>query len=237
MHRIMFKETFYPLALLMATLLAFLLTLSFASEKTIVRKAPLISSLSTAIFNGADLAVVRHIYRQRKTERSSIFKILLGQSGDVARQGENYTVDIPLSDILQDIRAEQFAGSEGPTKALLPHLDRLIREHTQTNPFDKLELGQREAFDNIRAKLGPDYEQVQLEITRVSDELYAKNLAVEKYLRDSTFNLWLSVFALFISLAISAYQLYQGREKRITQLFASVLKSSGSTSERPESGA
>ena len=237
MRRVMYRETLYPVALLVLTFLAFLLTLSFASDKTIVRKAPLITTLSTAIANGADLTVVRHIYRQRKTERSNIFKVLLNQSGDAARQSDNYSIDTPLSDILQDIRAEQFAGAGSASNALLPNLDKIIREHSQTNPFDKLELGQREAFDNIRAKLGPGYEQVQLEITRLSDELHAKNLAVEKYLRDSTFNLWLSVFALFISLAISAFQLYQGREKRIAQLFASVLKSAGEAGGPGASGA
>lgn len=237
MRRVMFRETFYPIALLTITFLAFLLTLSFASDKTIVRKAPLIATLSTAVSNGADLTVVRHIYRQRKTERSNIFKVLFNQSSGIARQSDNYSLDTPLSDILQDIRAEQFSGASGASSGLLPNLDKIIREHSQTNPFDKLELGQREAFDNIRAKLGPSYEQVQLDITRLSDELHAKNLAVEKYLRDSTFNLWLSVFALFISLAISAYQLYQGREKRITQLFGSVLKSAGETGGQSASGA
>jgi hypothetical protein len=200
----MFRETLFPLMLLFISVLAFLITLTFASDKTIVRKAPLLSTLSIAISNGADLGVVRHIYRQRKTERSNIVRTLLSQSSDILRQGENYSVDTPLSDILQDIRAEQFVAGNGASSVLLPNLDKIIREHTQTNPFDKLELGQREAFDNIREKLGPGYEQVQLEITRVSDELHAKNLAVEKYLRDSTFNLWLSVFALFISLVVGS---------------------------------
>jgi hypothetical protein len=204
LRRVMFRETLFPLMLLFISVLAFLITLTFASDKTIVRKAPLLSTLSIAISNGADLGVVRHIYRQRKTERSNIVRTLLSQSSDILRQGENYSVDTPLSDILQDIRAEQFVAGNGASSVLLPNLDKIIREHTQTNPFDKLELGQREAFDNIREKLGPGYEQVQLEITRVSDELHAKNLAVEKYLRDSTFNLWLSVFALFISLVVGS---------------------------------
>ena len=150
--------------------------------------------------------------------------MLLNRTSENVRAGDNYSVDTPLSDILQDIRAEQYAKAPEAASSLLPNLDKIIREHTQTNPFDKLELGQREAFDNIRAKLGPNYEQVQVEITKLSDELFSKNLAVEKYLRDSTFSLWLSIFALFISLAISAYQLYQGREKRISRLFASVIK-------------
>lgn len=222
--RVMLKETVYPIVLLMITSVTFLMTFYVASDKMTVRKAPLIATLTTAIKNGADLTVVRHIYRQRIPERSNIFKVLFNQSSEIARRSDNYSVDTPLSDILQDIRAEQFIGENDTLNNLMPKLDKIIKEHLQTNPFDKLELGQREAFDNVRSKLGPSYEQVQLEITRLSDELHAKNLAVEKYLRDSTFNLWLPVFALFISLAFSAYQLYQGREKRVMQLFRSAFR-------------
>ena len=195
------------------------------SNFSVVKREPLIANIATAVANGADLTVVRHIYKQRKQERSGIFAALLRGNQENYRSDEYYPADTPLSDILQDIRAAQFVRKPTDNQVLQAQLEKLIHELEQTSPFDKLEPGQREAFDNIRGKLAANYDPVQNDLTRLVDELHAKNIAVEKYLRDSTFNLWLSFFALFLSLVISSYQIFMGREKRMMELFRRAVSS------------
>ena len=224
MLRLLSGELLAPFALMLAVL-AFSLTTLSASKVSVVKKEPLVTSISAAVGNGADISVIRHIYKQRKQERSSLGSVLFTRTQDAFRSDEYYSAETPLSDILQDIRASQFTtkGQDGLSQRA--QLEKLIREHAQTNPFDKLESGQRETFDNVRAKLGANYDVIQNDLTRIGDELYGKNIAVEKYLRDSTFNLWLSVFALFMSLVISSYQIFQSRENRLVNLFRRVVNS------------
>ena len=212
-----------PLALMIVSF-GFLMATLGSSKISVVKKDPLITSITTAISNGADLSVVRHIYKQRKQERSSLLLTLFARSQETYRSDDFYSADTPISDILLDIRTNQFLAKRPDGTTLLDALDRLIREHAQANPFDKLEPGQRETFENVRAKLATNYDIVQNDIARIGDELHGKNVAVEKYLRDSTFNLWLSIFALFMSLVISAYQIFQSREKRAVRLYRQAIE-------------
>lgn len=214
----------FPMMLLSLALPISVLLFS-PSTFSVVKKEPLIANIATSIANGADLTVVRHMYKQRKQERSTLLKDLFRGTQENYHSDEYYPADTPLSDILQDIRAAQFVHKPADSQALQAQLEKLIHELEQTNPFDKLEPGQRETFDNIRGKLGANYDPVQNDLTRIGDELHAKNIAVEKYLRDSTFNLWLSFFALFLSLVISSYQIFMGREKRMMELFRRVVSS------------
>ena len=204
-----------PLTLALASVL---FVFAIGSTALVVNKEPLVTSITKAISNGADLTVVRHLYKQRKVERPLRLVSLFIRSQETYRSDEYYAADTPLSDILQDIRAARFI--DKPTEAQSPQapLERIIREHEQQNPFDKLESGQREAFDNIRGKLGSNYDAVQNDLTRIGDELHAKNIAVEKYLRDSSFSLNLSIFALVITLIISSYQIFHSREKRLVEV-------------------
>ena len=208
----------FVLAAVLALALAFLTAAIGSTPFSVVKREPLLTNITAAISNGADLTVVRHLYKQRKAERSLLLTALFKRSQETYRSDEYYAADTPLSDILQDIRAARFI--DKPTEAQSPQapLERIIREHEQQNPFDKLESGQREAFDNIRGKLGSSYDAVQNDLTRIGDELHAKNIAVEKYLRDSSFSLRLSIFALFLSVIISSYQIFHSREKRLVEV-------------------
>jgi hypothetical protein len=111
-----------------------------------------------------------------------------------------------LSVVLEDIRTDLFLPSAD--KSLLPKLDAIIAEHSQTNPFDALEAFQRDQFERLREKLGEHYTSVQAEVTRISDELRQKNLLTEQYLRSSNISFWVSVIGLAFSLAIGGTQIF-----------------------------
>ncbi len=204
-----------PLVLGVVTALSMFVLVARIGSYAIIQKIPIRDDILLAIKSGADVGAVRQVYKNRKMERPDFFEALISQPS--ALSGKYYSPDTPLSEILQDIRAGVFL-QKNPDKSLLAPLDKIIREHAQTNPFDKLDIGQKEVFENIRTKLGNRYEGIQNDLAKVSDELYTKNLAVEKYLRDATFNLWLSVVALFFSLAIALYQIYQNRESRLKEI-------------------
>ena len=210
--------------ILIGVIASVLASFMFPTEKsTFVSKYTIQKEITQAVSNGADLRAIKQIYKNRSIEKRSIFDVFIV----FGSEKNPYPSDIPLSTILEDIRANQFL-TEKRNPDLIIKLDEVIKTYYATNPFDKLEPNQKDFFENIRIKLAGNYDAVQSDMHKISDELYNKNALVTKYLKDSTLSFWVSIAALIFSFVISIVQLYQGR-KSATQamIFSAVLAATG----------
>jgi hypothetical protein len=146
------------------------------------------------------LRAVKQIYFNREQSRDRGFVLRTTTT--------HYPMSIPLSVVLEDIRADLFINSN-PNRALVEQIDALIAQHLQINPFDQLEPTQKDQFERLREKIGEGYDAVQLEVTRIADELHARNSLTQQYLRKSTVSFWVSITGLSFSLIIGGIQIYQ----------------------------
>ena len=117
---------------LIILLFLFYVMLTTIPEPTLISKAELKGDIVTAIKNNADLRAIKQIYNNRHPS---------------ARWGffgprTHYAFSVPLSAVLEDIRADVIVLEHNPDKSLLPALDKLTAEQFQTNPFDALEPDQ-----------------------------------------------------------------------------------------------
>ncbi len=191
------------------------------SENQYVSKDVLSGRILTAVDNGADLRAVRNIYQNRKLKGKSIKQIFSSMEG-------YYNQNVPLSQVLEDLRTSMYENKELSTGKVKPDslvikLDQLLIEHTERNPFDALEGGQRDSFENIRLKCGADYSRIKLEVDKVAAELVTKNALVDKYLGRSETSFWVSICALIISLGFGAVQIYQNRNSKVSRIVAEAL--------------
>jgi hypothetical protein len=169
-------------------------------EPSELRKETLKNTIVKAIENSADLRAVKQIYFNREQSRDRGFVLRTTTT--------HYPMSIPLSVVLEDIRADLFINSN-PNRALVEQIDALIAQHLQINPFDQLEPTQKDQFERLREKIGEGYDAVQLEVTRIADELHARNSLTQQYLRKSTVSFWVSITGLSFSLIIGGIQIYQ----------------------------
>lgn len=202
--------------------------LSFSSKtsNTGVLKDKFKSDLSQAITNGADLRAVKQMYVNRHIESTRNITSLF-QSGK-----EYYTVEAPLSIILEDIRTDLFINGNRNTDNKIninignlstERLDSLISEYNQKNPFDRLESSQKDAFENLQLKLSDRYDFVKSDINKIADELVYKNALVDKYLNSSNYSFWISVFAFAFALVMSSIQIYMNRSSKVQALVGAAV--------------
>lgn len=175
-----------------------------SSERNSVIKTELTANLITAINNGSDLRSVKNIYENRELVRRS-FKELIKPSD------KYYSKNIPLSKIFEDLRSKIYL-KESPDSSLISRINYLSDEHSQRNPFDGLETNQKDFFENLRVKSGEKYSLISSDLNKLATEMIIKNTLVEKYLNKSNTSFWISIIALFFSIAIGGYQIIQNRK-------------------------
>lgn len=211
--------------------LIFALCLSIASLTAIlikdiqyIDKTKIQEDLSTIISNDGDLRAIKTSFETQ--EKISGISLLL------ASESSYYNSNIALSSVLDDLRVKAFMTSD---KSLLPKLEPLVREHEEINPFDKLYIGQKDYFENIRIKSGDNYQLITNDITNLVDELYQQNTLVNEYLSDSKMSYWISIFAVALSLFIGGYQIFTSRpeamKKIYIELFSELLDKSDKESD------
>lgn len=88
-------------------------------------------------------------------------------------------------------------------------MNAIIIENEKRNPFDNLEDNQKYNFENIQVKLDSNYVSIHSDVTKIADELNSKNQLVNKYLNKSEISFYISLLALFITILLSSYQIYQ----------------------------
>ena len=195
---------------IISSIIAFTIMLA-SKDKKYVSKVELKNHIVSAVENSCDLRVIKNIYENRKIVKKGISNIFRGMDG-------YYDSDVPLSKLLEDIRSDYFIISMDKASvdraAILIHLDSIIDEHLERNPFDALESGQKDYFENIRLKVGDKYDDIRNETDKLATELESKNALVTKYLNQASTSFWLSITALIFSLVIGLYQLFQGRSSR-----------------------
>lgn len=180
-----------------------LITLS-VEEGRYIDKATMQKNLATVITNGGDLRAIKQSFSNQPAI-SEVRLIFTSKSS-------YYPKSIALSSVLDDVRVQAFLNNQ---KDLLPKLDVLINEYEEINPFDKLQVGQKDYFENIRIKTEDSYPKIKNDINNLVDELHQKNLLVNEYLSDSKMSFWTSIFAVFLSLVIGGYQIYTGRPEAL----------------------
>lgn len=196
-------------------------SLILIEEKKFVEKTVLQSDIEKIISNGGDLESVKQALRSQPTVNS--LKLI------IANKSDYYSVDIPLSIVLSDIRVNAFRQSK---KDILPILEPIINEYEEINPFDKLQIGQKDYFENIRIKTGESYSNIVNDVNNLADELHEKNMLVDEYLGDSKMSFWISIIAVILSLIIGGYQIFTARPEAMKKLFLDLVDEQGSPSEK-----
>jgi len=172
-------------------------------EKYIEKNATL-NDLENIITRNGDLEAIRQAYSTQPRVRG--YERIINR---INTGGENYYHStIPLSEVLSDLRVKAFR--EGNSD-LVSILNKIAKEYEHVNPFDKLQVGQKYYFENIRIKANENYEDISIDINNIAEELHQKNTLVSEYLRDSEMSFRISIFAVFISLIIGGYQIYTMR--------------------------
>lgn len=195
---------FTPAIVILATV--FSVFSLFMTEKNLVNKNDLKKDISALINNGAELRTVKFHYENRKKESAGFFKLFGGG------KHEYYQYDTNLLFILEDIRTDQYMESDLAVD-LVEKIDMIISHYTDTNPFDKLESGQKDLFENIRIKLGESYSLASEDIIKLSDELANKNKLVDEYLSNSKTSLFVSIGSAFLAVLLALVQMWQNRNK------------------------
>lgn len=216
------KRRLYLLAALfplLSIMMAFSLLL--IEEKKFVEKTVLQSDIETIILNGGDLESIKQALRTQPTVNS--LKVIISNKSDY------YNVDIPLSIVLSDIRVNAFRNSK---KDILPIVEPIISEYEEINPFDKLQVGQKDYFENVRIKTGDIYPNIVNDVNNLADELHEKNMLVEEYLGDSKMSFWISIIAVVLSLLIGGYQIFSARPEAMKKLFLDVVDEQSSSSSK-----
>ncbi len=179
---------------------------SFTLGDNYVDKKSIKSDLRALVNNGAGLRAVRFHYDHRSFVKRDILFLI---KQDVALY---YKYDVALSEVLEELRTQQFLEGS-PDLEFLTKLNKIITEYTDSNPFDKLEPGQKDLFENIRVKLTTNYSEISSDVNKLSDELSNKNKLVNEYLSDSQTSLIVSIVSAFIAVILAGVQMWQNRYK------------------------
>lgn len=167
-----------------------------------LEKEKIQAAIISIVENGGDLSAVKHAYMTYPISKISLWDIF-GKIPDAYDKGT------ALSNILDDLRTAQFLDTGKKTKnpEFLPRLEGLIKEHQTINPFDKLELTQKDHFIEVKDKLGENYNLVERQMNKIADEMAVKNRLVTEYLADSEKSLRLSQIGLFLALLTILYEI------------------------------
>lgn len=212
---------------LIAVLLGAAVGLSFivyGGGKSYVKKSDIKNQIINAIENDGNLSVIKNIFENRNKARRKLPQIFDDMK-------DYYDGEIPLSKVLEDIRSDIYT-TEVVKKGILDNLSKIIHEHRERNPFDALEPSQKDYFENIRFKAGPQYVDIRNEVDKLATEMELKNSLVTKYLMQSATSFWLSILALIFALAIGLYQVFQNRSSRLRLLIGSALAQSAARAQR-----
>lgn len=175
------------------------------------------TELTTVIKNNGDLSVIKNIFKNRKLKKPSLSELFSKKTDE-----DKYDSEIILSEILNDLKSDYYLKNKIDT-IYLKNLNEIIETHSLINPFDKLEVNQKNDFENLKSKLGNDYIKIHSDINRISDELNNKNQLVNKYLDKSNFSFLISIIALIITIFLSLYQIYQNRKSRTYSILKEIL--------------
>lgn len=206
-RRLIFSFLFLPLLSVMSAL-SFLLI----DDQKYIEKQTIQDDLKSIISNGGDLDAIKQAFISQPSVSQA--KLIF------TSKSSYYDAGTPLSVVLNDLRVNAFRSND---KDILPMLNPILSEYEEINPFDKLQVSQKDYFENIRIKTDAEYMKISNDINNIADELHQKNILVEEYLGDSKTSFWISIIAVILSLLIGGYQIFSARPEAMKRLFLDAL--------------
>ena len=201
--------------------LAFLAVLVLAKiqfdDTPLVEKAVVKRELSTVIKGDPSLKTVQRVYEKRKVIKP-VFNSKINRD-------EYYTENTPLSSILYDLKIDYLSPENTDQDTLYySRLEYIIQENEYQNPFEGLEELQRHYFEDLRYRIGDEYDIVQEDVIQIAKELDQKNQLVSKYLNKSNTSFRISIWALIATCCLSLFQIIQGirSSNKIKALFDNI---------------
>ncbi len=176
------------------------------SSESYIKKEPLKNEIQSLVKNGANLNSIRHYFDQ-----NPYFEWETIQNWSDEKMNF-YTNDTLLIDVLADIKNDLYLKGNAVPETI-NSLDKLINEHKSRNPFDNLEINQKDHFENIRIKLGENYNIISNEVNKISSQLEQQNKLVTQYLSDSKNSYYLSIVSLIFALLTTGYSLFSRGRK------------------------
>ena len=194
----------------------------FSLDKPVINKVEVIEDLNKLITNNADLRAIKFYYERQSSKSITINPLqkILYYFG--FSQGVYISASTPLSIMLEDIRTNYYLHNNDNPE-LLVKLEEIIKNHSESNPFDKLELSQKDIFENIRIKSQDNYPVISNDLNKLSDEIFNKNQLVTEYLSDSRTSLYVSIASACIAVLLAGLQMYQARTTKLAKKLAEEL--------------
>jgi preprotein translocase subunit SecG len=165
-------------------------------------------NIKTVIKAGGDISTVKHIFNTKIIKSRSLLYVFN------KKEESFYPENTSLSQILNDLKVDFYLENSSSDSLYFNRIENITTTHNQVNPFDKLDNNQKFAFENIRTKLGVNYQTVQGDFNRIANELNNKNQLVGKYLYKSNRSYWISIIALAVTLILSTIQIFQNRNNK-----------------------
>ena len=214
-----YKRSKFRKILLSVLVLMYLVVLPYMIlHDDYISKNDIQNQIVKAINNNADIDVVKNIYKNRKNIYFGSLKRIFGN------KEYYYHYDTLLSTILDDIKTEFYLINESKNIDI-NKTNQIIKNYLITNPYDSLEVSQKDMFTDIRLKIDKKiYSKIQTNLEKIANELTQKNNLVNQYLKDSTNSFWISISALIFSAILGFVQLYYAREERQRQIISDELK-------------
>lgn len=168
---------------------------AFGDDDFYEPKSKIQSDVSSMIKNGASLDSLKHYFTSAFNQQWGLIYRWDKEKKDHYRQ------DVSLLIVLKDIESENYLNGRSESDNL-DAISKLIAEYQERNPFDGLEVNQKDLFENIRVKLGDKYNVVSNDVNKLSDELSQKNKLLTRYLSDSQTSLYISIVSLAFGLVL-----------------------------------
>ena len=164
-----------------------------SEDELFIKKEPLKADITQMITNEANLDSLKHYFNNaEKIEWGFIY----GWSND---KKDYYELPTSVVNVFKDIQSEFYLKTDSSTLDINRVVE-LIKEHEQRNPFDELSVIQKDQFNNIRIKLGSNYEAVEQEFNKLSNDMKHNNKLINQYLSDSKTSLYVSIASLLFAL-------------------------------------
>jgi len=185
---------------------------AFGDEQLYKPKSQVKTDISKMIDNGADLDSLKHYFSSNFDQEWG----LLYRWNN--KKSKHYTKDTSLLTVLKDIKNQNYLKDSIETSKTTA-TSTLIAEYQERNPFDDLEVHQKDMFDNIRVKLGEKYPVVANDLNKLSDEILQKNKLVTQYLSDSQTSLGISIASLAFGVGLPILSMLFSRRKLFSKIF------------------
>ena len=185
---------------------------AFGDEQLYKPKSQVQTNISKMIDNGADLDSLKHYFSSNFDQE---WGLLYRWN---KKKSEHYTKDTSLLTVLKDIKNQNYL-KDSIEISKTTATSTLIAEYQERNPFDDLEVHQKDMFDNIRVKLGEKYPVVANDLNKLSDEISQKNKLVTQYLSDSRTSLYISIASFAFGFGLPVLRMLFSRRKLFHKIF------------------